>query len=194
MILILLDQVKDQSMLHRRGFVPSIGGTQRLDREGLQNGQVSDQDLRIQYIKLHGSIDWWRDNNNNIFQNFSGNTPVVRLTERSIIYPIYEKHISAEPFFTFYQYFRRRLLHENIVVVIGYSFADPSINNAFVDWLTFNTNARIIIVARDNYQERIREVFGNQSRRTEFMRQYFGENGFINDLTRLLTNSVVTRP
>ena len=55
--------------------------------------------------------------------------------EKSIIYPIYEKHISAEPFFTFYQYFQRRVLFENILVIFGYSFAIPSINNAFMDWL-----------------------------------------------------------
>jgi hypothetical protein len=79
-------------------------------------------------------------------------------------------------------------------VVIGYSFADPSINNAFVDWLTFNPNARIIIIARDNNHERILDLFRNQRERLEFVRQYFGENGFINNLTDLLTNRVMTQP
>jgi hypothetical protein len=90
---------------------------------------------RIEYLKLHGSIDWWLGEDNNIYHDFTGQNPLIRLRERMMIYPIYEKYISKEPFFTLYQYFRS-LLFEDIVIIIGYSFADISINNAFIDWLT----------------------------------------------------------
>ena len=171
----------------KRGFVQHRGGHLRLDRDGIQLGQMNDTQPRLEYIKLHGSIDWWRDNDNNIFQSFSRETPVLDLAGRAIIYPIHEKHISAEPFFTFYQYFRRRLLFENILVIIGYSFADPSINNAFMDWLNFNSNARLIVVVRGNTQERVRNIFGAEHERIEYISEYFGENGFINALTNALT-------
>lgn len=82
---------------------------------------------RIEYINLHGSIDWWKDNHNNIYQDFKGDNPIVKLRGRNIIYPVYEKSVSREPFFTLYQYFRRSLLHESIVITIGYSFGDISI-------------------------------------------------------------------
>ena len=98
------------------------------------------------------------------------------LAGRAIIYPIYEKHISAEPFFTFYQYFRRRLLFENILVIIGYSFADPSINNAFMDWLNFNSDARLIVVVRGNTQERVRNIFGAEHQRIEYINEYLEDN------------------
>lgn len=92
---------------NKRGFVPHRGGILRLDRDNIQVRQMNDTQPLLEYIKLHGSIDWWTNDDNNIFQSFSGDTPVLNLTGRALIYPIYEKHISAEPFFTFYQYFRR---------------------------------------------------------------------------------------
>jgi SIR2-like protein len=84
------------------------------------------------YIKLHGSIDWWLDDSQRVVNSLVGpENPFVVLTERTIIYPIYEKHITRDPFFTLYEYFRRTLFREDIVIVIGYSFRDLTINNAF---------------------------------------------------------------
>ena len=140
----------------------------------------------IQYIKLHGSTDWWIDDNNNIVQSFHQDNPLAKFKERQIIYPIYEKYISKDPFFTLYQYFRRRLLKEDIVIVIGYSFADISINNAFIDWLSYNNSARLIIVARKNRHNIIRNSLLIHSNRIEFLNDYFGETNFILNLTNLL--------
>jgi hypothetical protein len=103
-----------------------------------------------------------------------------------IIYPIYEKYISKEPFFTLYQYFRRNLVFEAVVIIIGYSFADISINNAFIDWLTYKSTARLIGIARRRNHERIRNIFGSLRNRIEFIEEYFGENRFIDNLENLL--------
>jgi hypothetical protein len=141
---------------------------------------------RIDYIKLHGSMDWWKDTKDNIIQDFSGNNPIVKLKNRNIIYPVYEKSVSREPFFTLYQYFRRTLLDESIVIIIGYSFGDISINNAFIDWLSFNRKARLVIVSRKKNHRRIRKIFGNLQDRVEFIMEYFGEPNFIQNLGDLL--------
>ena len=50
------------------------------------------------------------------------------------------------------------MLFERMSVIIGYSFADPSINNAFGDWLNFNLNARMIVVARGKANEKLYTV------------------------------------
>jgi hypothetical protein len=65
-----------------------------------------------------------------------------------MVYPIYEKHVSQDPYFSLYSYFRRLLYHRDIYIVIGYSFRDPSINNAFRDALRNKSESRMIIVNR----------------------------------------------
>lgn len=136
--------------------------------------------------KLHGSTDWWVDDNNNILESFSQDNPLSHFSERQIIYPVYEKYISKEPFFTLYQYFRKRLLEEDIVIVIGYSFADISINNSFIDWLLYNDHARLIVVAKEYRHDLIRASLFDESNRIEFISDYFGEPNFISNLTNLL--------
>jgi hypothetical protein len=88
--------------------------------------------------------------------------PFEVLTERTIIYPIYEKHITRDPFFTLYQYFRRTLFNEDIVIVIGYSFRDLTINNAFSDWLASKPESRLTITAKKENHEVIRRIIDNE--------------------------------
>jgi hypothetical protein len=115
--------------------------------------------------------------------------PFEVLVDRSMIYPIYEKFVSKDPFFALYQYFRNMLFREDILIVIGFSFRDPSINNAFTDWLSRKPSSRLITVARQERQNTIRETFGNNDR-IQFVDTYFGENGFISNLENVLNNPV----
>ena len=103
-------------------------------------------------------------------------------------YPIYEKHISQDPFFTLYQYFRWKLFHEEIVIVIGYSFRDPSINSAFSDWIHSGPSSRLIIVSRPQNHKAILDILGHSSR-IQFLENYFGEPGFITNLENLLVQN-----
>ena len=167
----------------RRGL-KMVEGLNYLNLSEIKNG-----DTKLQYIKLHGSIDWWENEDGRIIEYYHDFNPYENLRKRLIIYPIYEKHISREPFFTLYQYFRNRLMEEDITLIIGYSFRDPSINNAFIDWLYFNGKARLIIVCKYEYQHGIRNIFENQGSRLEFIEEYFGEDGFTDSLKELLTQS-----
>ena len=174
---------------------------QFFNRRGFDDGKPSKLNLRkilecnfhsnerIDYIKLHGSIDWWKDINDDIFQDFNGDNPIVRLKSRNIIYPVYEKSVSRQPFFTLYQHFRRTLLDESIVIIIGYSFGDISINNALMDWLAFNKKGRLVIVSRKKNHSRIKKIFGTLQKRIEFIVEYFGETKFIKSLENLLTST-----
>jgi SIR2-like domain len=147
------------------------------------------------YIKLHGSIDWWLDDSHRVISSLVGpENPFEVLTERTIIYPIYEKHITRDPFFTLYEYFRRRLFREDIIIVIGYSFRDLTINNAFSDWLASKPESRLIITARKENHEVIRRIIDNDNDKKhdkiQFIHRHFGEAGFITDLE----NTLNTRP
>ena len=62
-----------------------------------------------------------------------------------MLYPIYEKYVTRDPYFTLYEYFRKSLSNEDILIVIGYSFRDLAINNTFSEWLRSKPECRLII-------------------------------------------------
>jgi hypothetical protein len=103
-----------------------------------------------------------------------------------MIYPIYEKHISEDPYFTLYYYFRKLLYHHDIYVVIGYSFRDPSINAAFADALNNRSDSRMIIINsnRNNIQRRINEKF--PSEKCDLVEIPFGSDNLLPRLEELL--------
>jgi hypothetical protein len=87
-----------------RGFKSIVGGIPVLDIAGIREGEQNPS-----YVKLHGSIDWWQNDSGQIIASLEGQENLFEiLTERTIIYPIYEKHVTKDPFFTLYQYFRKR--------------------------------------------------------------------------------------
>jgi hypothetical protein len=92
---------------------------------------------------------------------------------------LFETNLISPSLFALYQYFRKMLFREDILIVIGFSFRDPSINNAFADWLSTRPSSRLIIVARQEKQNKIRAIFDDNTR-IQFIDTYFGQNGFIN--------------
>jgi hypothetical protein len=173
-----------------RGFVEDNG------IEVLNIPGIMERSNNPNYIKLHGSIDWWLDASQRVTSSIVGQeNPFVVLKERTIIYPIYEKHITRDPFFTLYEYFRRTLLREDIVIVIGYSFRDLTINNAFLDWLASKPESRLIITAKKKNHEVIRRIINNdndkKNDKIQFIDKHFGEAGFITDLENTLNNNIL---
>ncbi|HEY6536304.1 MAG TPA: SIR2 family protein [Candidatus Nitrosocosmicus sp.] len=95
---------------------------------------------RIEYLKLHGSIDWRiKDSDGTIVKReCSESVYTDKATKQKMIYPIYDKRLTDTFSFTFYKIFLRILRNYNIYLVIGYSFADRSINEAFLNELKRN--------------------------------------------------------
>lgn len=136
---------KGESALDR-GFVWNQTESQYL----LQLPQLRDSRSNIGLLKLHGSIDWAIRDDGQIVQkegldSFYGE----RYTGRLMVYPIYEKHVSKDPSSSLFICFRNLLSRSNVFIVIGYSFRDQSINNAFLDALLEDRKKRIIIVNTD---------------------------------------------
>jgi hypothetical protein len=143
----------------------------------------------IQYLKLHGSIDWRvRDRDGKIVrretgESFSGDTA----TQQLMIYPIFDKDISNEFYFTFYYQFKKILLYHDIYLVIGYSFRDHSINNAFYQGLNNNPKSRMIIVTTNqSVINRINMTFKRYSDRLSIIKNRFGEEKLLDDLMNVL--------
>jgi hypothetical protein len=142
----------------------------------------------IQYLKLHGSINWRiRDSDKQIVRRDSAHSLMGETyTDPLMVYPIYEKYVSEDPYFTLYGYFRRLLYYHDEYVVIGHSFGDPSINNAFADAFKNKPNSRIIIVNRnrDNIESRINQYF--PADRVHIIETPFGNNTLVEELRRVL--------
>ncbi|MDQ3970255.1 MAG: hypothetical protein M3227_01040, partial [Thermoproteota archaeon] len=99
-----------------RGFA-NDGGIQMLDIPGIREGSHQPH-----YIKLHGSIDWWLTDQQRITAALGPDNTFEVLIDRTIIYPVYEKYISKDPFYTLYQCFRRRLFIEDMVRMLRRHF------------------------------------------------------------------------
>ena len=130
--------------------------------------------LRQQYPK------WKRDDAKIVLSNSGDQLYGKELVEHIMIYPIYEKYISLEPFYSLYTAFRNMLRNQELVVIIGYSFRDISVNNAFIDYLRLNHKARLILSAKSNsVKERISRIFGDNNR-VRLIENYFGERALHN--------------
>ena len=146
----------------------------------------------ITYLKLHGSINWWiRDSDKRVVER---NEPLPGTSlmgdvynEQLMIYPIYEKYVSRDIFFSLYYYFRKLLHMHSIYVVIGYSFRDPSINNAFADALRSKSNSRLIIVNsnKKNIQERIDQYFSKSEDKLDILDTSFGDSSLFEKLRKV---------
>lgn len=152
------------------------------------NLEDSEFDLsKIEYLKLHGSIDWWiRFRDNNVV---SRESPFSLFGEtylrRQMIYPVYDKHISEDPFSYLFNYFLKILKYHEVYVVVGFSFRDPSINNAFRDALSRRSETRMIVVNRNSEGVRNRlGIFPND--KLDVIQIPFGEGELINELEGIL--------
>jgi hypothetical protein len=137
-------------------------------------------------VKLHGSIDQFLTSDG-IEKRQAPPTEGFYLTkalEEMMIYPVHEKYVTRSPYFELMSIFRRQFKQEPVCVVIGYSFRDEAINNAFVDGMTMNPNLKLIYVggnhAEDNLQNLLKtspaKLGDGISKRTKAITLRFGED------------------
>ncbi len=91
--------------------------------------------------KLHGSVDWERGDDTIFVGNplFGGDH-----SRQVIIYPGFKGSPSSPPFSLFHDHFSRALNSADIVIVIGFSFRDPHINDLFSEGTRLD--AKILII------------------------------------------------
>lgn len=95
--------------------------------------------------KLHGSLDWMRDKENDRVEkcNFQENQEPVMIFPSSIKYEAsYE-----QPFFEMMSRFQAELRTDNaLLIIIGYSFGDKHINSMIFEALELNHSLQMVIV------------------------------------------------
>ncbi len=164
----VIENLYEDNDIHGRppciGLVEDVKTQERyLDTEGIVSGKYQAVNTYIEYLKLHGSIDWRiRSSDKRIVQReHTKSLRGEKYPEQLMIYPVYEKHISRDPYFALHYYFRYLLHINDVYLVIGFSFRDPSINNAFRDALINKATSRMIIVNsnRKAIRKRVDEIF-----------------------------------
>ncbi len=101
---------------------------------------------RINYYKLHGSIDWIRLNDGTIVRkNETIDNNDIEINP-FLIFGHGTKIYTIDPFFSLLEYFRNALKEKKYFIIIGYSFFDPHINNLIFNELTQSDEKFLIIV------------------------------------------------
>lgn len=99
--------------------------------------------------KLHGSIDWFEIEGGPIVQMLGvpGETLYAdTIKGRSMVYPAGEKYALTSPYAECLFYLRRALREERQCLVVGYSFRDLAINNAFTDAVRVNPELGLVLL------------------------------------------------
>jgi hypothetical protein len=103
--------------------------------QGIQNDLLNDPHGRIDLYKLHGSIDWVRLEDMDVWElDKLDEAKRDNIQEKHNPYVIFghgTKTFSVEPFFSLINHFNNQLkgAAKDYFFVIGYSFFDPYINN-----------------------------------------------------------------
>lgn len=98
--------------------------------------------FRINYYKLHGSLNWEKE---------EASDDVIRLNKSIVadnphlIFGQQEKIASVEPFLSLISQFRECLDRKQYYFIIGYSFFDKYINNMILEALNKNVERKLIV-------------------------------------------------
>jgi hypothetical protein len=104
-------------------------GVERLNQE------LIDKDEEIKFVKLHGSVDWFRRRDGTIVRSETEKKRVGRSTVvgDQILYPIQQKDLYLCPWFELFRSSKRDLRVCNTYLFIGYGFNDDFIRNMVVE-------------------------------------------------------------
>lgn len=114
------------------------------------NPEVYDADVGVRLFKLHGSLDWVNDELYGICSLvFPRHPEAIELEGRRplLIFGNASKLTGRDPFLTLLYEFSQRLDQTRILIIIGYSFGDPYLNEVIEQRLSSNPRLRLIVVA-----------------------------------------------
>jgi hypothetical protein len=125
----------------------------------------------VEFIKLHGSLNWFQLENEDIvnLESLRARYGRNRVAGELMLYPIEQKDMYLYPWFNLFHRFKNDLTHTTNWIVIGYGFNDEFIRNTFCEVLDEGNHRLIIVSPRANeigdkffsdYEGIIRKVVG----------------------------------
>lgn len=97
---------------------------------------------KINYYKLHGSLDWYYDADKEIIKS---NKEHIVEDSPLIIFGEDSKMLSYDPFISLLFNFRKKLSEASLFVIIGYSFQDVYINNLLIQQVNVDDKKILVI-------------------------------------------------
>jgi len=115
----------------------------------INNLNIQREDNRIRLHKLHGSIDQWiTDKEEIILMPTKQETTIYgdKIRGELLIYPVQEKYIYQDPYFEIFHLFQEKLKRTPLCIIIGYSFRDNAVNNIFYNSIKENHQLKIFLI------------------------------------------------
>ena len=110
-------------------------------RDGVEywqnNGEIVSDRNELLLLKLHGSVNWERDNEHRLTRLEPGE--VARRPD--IVFGGHNKMRADGPYLPLLWAWRSALLEADTLLVVGYSFSDPHINSLIEEWLVRHPRA-----------------------------------------------------
>lgn len=155
---------------------------------------------RIRYFKLHGSINWGKDETGLIKENFfyskkpdhfcirvDKETIEEKVASEFLLNPPGNPHVifgqggkflSVDPFMKLLYNFKEQLSIKEVIFVVGYSFFDPYINNMLLEGLSKESiNQKLMVVVNPQFNEGtlldVEEKKYGESEKTELLKNKF---------------------
>jgi len=122
------------------------------------------EDKNIYLYKLHGSVDWMRDEKGYLVYK-DGNIPPDKI---EIIFGTTYKLQYVDPFLFFaYEFRKRTISNAKIIICVGYGFADEHINGILSQSLNNDKDRKLLVISPwqsdDNAVESIKNILGIES-------------------------------
>ena len=165
-----------------------MGGSKWIENKYSNIEAEGENIINIVYHKLHGSLYWERVKG--IITKGSNSTRDQKAKpDLVLIYPSDKKILTDEPFAYNHRMLDRYLSRTDKFLIIGFSFRDPMIVQAFDYALKFNPELKAYIinppVEKGTYKEMDRFLKDWQGR-VEHIETYFGSDECINKLDEIL--------
>ncbi|WP_438939891.1 SIR2 family protein [Chitinophaga hostae] len=93
--------------------------------------------------KLHGSLDWKRDNEKRL--TYADSTDSVNPLEMEIIFGVQNKLQSYDPYMYNFYAFREACIKAELIIISGYGFYDQHINDNLISAFKNDSDKRLIV-------------------------------------------------
>ena len=136
------------------------------DRFLLNNTNDAQSSYAMQLVKLHGSVNWFKNKNGEIEEHpYHLSLDDVRSTSGSkdiqediLIYPMSQKQLYFTPFIQLFRILDAELRKREFWIIIGYSFRDIIIRTMFERALAESDKRKILLI-HPHASQRIKPLF-----------------------------------
>jgi hypothetical protein len=158
-----------------------------------------DEPADFYLYKLHGSIDWYRDDKQRL--TYVDGVQTINPLQMEIIFGVQNKLQSYDPFNFYFYSFREACFKAELIVVIGYGFMDKHINDNITNAFKLDPNKKLLINSlfkENNELDSFKKILASRLQINEESiiivnanaKVFFNDNMNINFFASLFTDAI----